>query len=172
VMPSAKDLGGQRFGRWFVLHQGKGRRNGAAWVCECDCGTMRTCQSQSLLRGASKSCGCLQRELLQHRYWINGGSGWAKTSKAGAQQKNDPKGADASANDTGRGLSDLRIGELADWYQERASRLYSPATTAAVVLDPQLRAILHREAPDRVGVEFARVMRIVSFVAIKKPTAS
>jgi hypothetical protein len=142
-MPSAKDLGGQHFGRWFVLHQGKGRRNGAAWVCECDCGTMRTCQSQSLLRGASKSCGCLQRELLQHRYWINGGSGWAKTSKAR------------------RGLSDRRIGELADWYQARASRLYSPATPAAVVLDPQLRAILHREAPDRVGVEFARVMRII-----------
>jgi hypothetical protein len=175
-MPSAKDLGGQRFGRWLVLHRGERRKAGPTWVCECDCGTARTLQGQSLVRGTSKSCGCLQRELLQHRYWINGGSGWAKTSwaktswaktsKAGAQQKNDPKGADApvmaSTNGAERSLSALRVQQHAKWYSDRAYRHYSPAALAAGALDAELREILRREVgPELVEVEFSRVIQMV-----------
>jgi hypothetical protein len=32
------------------------------WVCKCDCGTIKTINGYSLIRGATKSCGCLQRE--------------------------------------------------------------------------------------------------------------
>lgn len=65
-----------------------------------------------------------------------------------------------SATGSGQRLSDRRIAELADWYAGRARRLYSPATTVAVVLDPELRATLRREVgPERAEVEFARVLR-------------
>jgi hypothetical protein len=156
-MPSAKDLGGQRFGRWFVLHRGEKRRGpgfrGPAWVCECECGTMRTLQAQSLLRGASKSCGCLQKEILRHRNAqfpnMRFGRGW---------QTNGPRGADAPVagntndtgrglNDTGRGLSSHRIREHADWYVGAGLR----RSPAAGPLDAELREILRQGGRARVG---------------------
>jgi hypothetical protein len=32
------------------------------WKCECDCGNKTIVNSSSLRRGATKSCGCLQKE--------------------------------------------------------------------------------------------------------------
>jgi hypothetical protein len=70
-----------------------------------------------------------------------------------------PSPAAASATDLERGLSDLRIRQLADWYEDRGYRHYSPAALAAGALDAELRAILAREVdPERVEVEFARVV--------------
>ena len=51
------DLLGQRFGRWEVID--KSDRSGYC-KCKCDCGTIKDVNIQSLLRGKSKSCGCLQ----------------------------------------------------------------------------------------------------------------
>jgi hypothetical protein len=65
------------------------------------------------------------------------------------------------AGDDKQGLSDLRIRQLAEWYTDGGYWHYSPAGIAAGALDAELRAILHRELPDRVEVEFARVRRIV-----------
>ena len=53
-----KDLTGQRFGRWIVLEYDKNGR----WKCKCDCGTIRSVQKSSLIKGLSKSCGCYKRE--------------------------------------------------------------------------------------------------------------
>lgn len=47
------DLKGQRFGKWFVLEWGH-----REWVCECDCGTIRSVATNNLRSGHSKSCGC------------------------------------------------------------------------------------------------------------------
>jgi len=57
------DIAGQRFGRWVAIsysHEKPG--SGAMWNCVCDCGTVKLVKRSSILRGESKSCGCLQRE--------------------------------------------------------------------------------------------------------------
>lgn len=57
------DLTGRRFGRLVVLSPSKTRKyRQACWVCQCDCGTIKEFPTESLKKGASKSCGCLQKE--------------------------------------------------------------------------------------------------------------
>lgn len=60
-----RDLIGRRFGRLTVisLHGRDANRNNQ-WRCVCDCGKEVTVISNSLLRGATKSCGCLKREKV------------------------------------------------------------------------------------------------------------
>lgn len=61
-MPAVRNLIGQRFGRLLVKKRApidRARRNGAArWVCECDCGTIKTIARGELTRGTTVSCGC------------------------------------------------------------------------------------------------------------------
>lgn len=57
------DLRGKRFGRWTVLHDlGRNRDHHSKWLCRCDCGAERPVIGANLNRGASQSCGCVQRE--------------------------------------------------------------------------------------------------------------
>lgn len=55
----AKDLTGQRFGLWTVLERDKTQAY-VYWICHCDCGTVKSVRSMSLLNGGSQSCGCLR----------------------------------------------------------------------------------------------------------------
>lgn len=56
----------QRFGRLLVIKKSLLRSGGhVVWECLCDCGNITQVSSQSLLRGATKSCGCLHKEYLQ-----------------------------------------------------------------------------------------------------------
>lgn len=62
------DLTGLCFGRLKVLHLvSSGRNQPTMWACECVCGNRKTVWSYSLRNGDTKSCGCLQRELLAKR---------------------------------------------------------------------------------------------------------
>lgn len=71
------DLTGQRFGRLVVLSHSHAERfrtkSGNAstiqhWVCECDCGSIKTYRQSNLLhRHANPSCGCLKDELSRQR---------------------------------------------------------------------------------------------------------
>ena len=62
-----KDLKGQRFGRWTVLFRDETKNGGNAyWICECDCGIIKSVYSQNLLRGKSISCGCYRAENPSH----------------------------------------------------------------------------------------------------------
>lgn len=63
------DLVGKRFGRLLVLHlsAARSRRRDAIWVCQCDCGNIHKVTSRNLVVGATKSCGCLQKELVSAR---------------------------------------------------------------------------------------------------------
>lgn len=58
-----RDIEGQTFGRWKVLSFA-GSDNGAKWLCECQCGTVRIVAATNLFQG-SKSCGCLQKEAAK-----------------------------------------------------------------------------------------------------------
>lgn len=62
---------GTRFSRWTLLERVMiGQRT--HWVCRCDCGVQRTVAQGNLKSGASKSCGCLQRELNSTRSATHG----------------------------------------------------------------------------------------------------
>ena len=57
------DLTGQRFGKLLVLRDTGERRNyQIVWECQCDCGKKTSVVGYSLLRGATRSCGCIRRE--------------------------------------------------------------------------------------------------------------
>lgn len=58
------DLTGRRFGRLTALCPA-GKKGGAGklyWHCRCDCGNEVDVMAGSLLRGLTRSCGCLSRE--------------------------------------------------------------------------------------------------------------
>ena len=63
-MPPLIDLVGKRFGRLTVIRKSISRNNFLYWVALCDCGQTVEVLGQSLRRGETKSCGCLQREIF------------------------------------------------------------------------------------------------------------
>lgn len=56
-----KDLTGQRFGKLVVLSPTDKRMDSGSvvWRCQCDCGNMAEVSARRLMRGKSRSCGCL-----------------------------------------------------------------------------------------------------------------
>lgn len=58
------DLTGNKYGRLTVLHKDSNRKtnNGSYWICQCECGTIKSIKSSSLRRGEILSCGCLRNE--------------------------------------------------------------------------------------------------------------
>lgn len=62
-------LEGQRFTRWTVLKRSLDeKRKGKYWICQCDCGVIKILSTQVLIKGESKSCGCLAREKASNRF--------------------------------------------------------------------------------------------------------
>lgn len=62
----AENLIGQRFGRLTVIHRVESGTS-TKWHCKCDCGNECDVFANSLKRGSSKSCGCLNIELAKQR---------------------------------------------------------------------------------------------------------
>lgn len=60
------DLTGKRYGRLIVLKRAKDNdcHNKPRWLCKCDCGNVLEVSGASLKSGNTKSCGCLNRDLL------------------------------------------------------------------------------------------------------------
>lgn len=57
-----KDITGQRFGRLIaVKYFGKSK-----WRCKCDCGNIVNIDGRDLRCGSTKSCGCLQKEIVSN----------------------------------------------------------------------------------------------------------
>lgn len=61
-----KDLIGAKIGRLLVIEESKERTkcNKKRFLCRCDCGNLKTIQSNHLLVGATNSCGCLSKEAV------------------------------------------------------------------------------------------------------------
>lgn len=69
------DITGKRFGRWLVLGESLEPRKGQTrWHCRCDCGKEKLAvQYGGLVRGESKSCGCLRMEgLVKPTHQVHG----------------------------------------------------------------------------------------------------
>ncbi|MFA5434162.1 MAG: hypothetical protein WC319_15060 [Candidatus Paceibacterota bacterium] len=59
------DLSGQRFGRWYVITRLTSDENGDySWLCQCDCGKVRSVLALNLKSGHSNSCGCTTIESV------------------------------------------------------------------------------------------------------------
>ena len=60
-------LVGQKFNRWTVLARDLQKKEqgikAAYWICQCDCGTIRSVAGRSLKNHKSKSCGCYHSEI-------------------------------------------------------------------------------------------------------------
>jgi hypothetical protein len=84
-MSALKDLTGRVFGRLTVLRRRAEDLNGrVAWIVKCECGNEHVVNPDGLVRGATKSCGCLAREVAariktkhgmhgssEHQCWAN-----------------------------------------------------------------------------------------------------
>ena len=65
---SPADLTGQRFSRLTVINRAddkvdkKSGHRFSCWRCVCDCGNETIVRTQNLVKGVTKSCGCLRRK--------------------------------------------------------------------------------------------------------------
>lgn len=73
-----RDMRGQVFGRLTVI-EFAGRVKGpnakqavSSWRCLCECGSVSTVTGSNLIRGTSRSCGCLQKELASKQMLVHG----------------------------------------------------------------------------------------------------
>lgn len=77
MRPSRKlDLVGQRFDRLLVISfHGTSKHGFAEWVGRCDCGNEKIICAGSLRRRNTRSCGCLQKEIVSRNGTTHGESG-------------------------------------------------------------------------------------------------
>ena len=63
----AINLVGQKFDRLFVLERDNSRPTGsgkgAYWICQCDCGNIKSVRGDKLRNKEVHSCGCLSKEI-------------------------------------------------------------------------------------------------------------
>lgn len=63
------DITGQQFGRLLAIRKvSKTKQGGWMWLCLCNCGKEVIVASCNLKNGATKSCGCLNKERLPTYY--------------------------------------------------------------------------------------------------------
>lgn len=70
------DITGQKFGRLTALsvsHRNADHK--ICWNVVCDCGTRFTVNGKSMKNGNTKSCGCLQREIIGNNARTHGRTG-------------------------------------------------------------------------------------------------
>ena len=61
----AADLIGKRFGRLIVISRaGSNVHQKTMWLCKCDCGNEKILIGCHLTNSNSKSCGCIQKEVM------------------------------------------------------------------------------------------------------------
>lgn len=67
-MRQKSKLENKRFGRWLVIKNVESRKGRSCWLCFCNpefggCGNTKIVEGSVLVRGYSKSCGCLASEI-------------------------------------------------------------------------------------------------------------
>lgn len=67
-----RDLKNQKFGKLTVIEKcNKDKYHRNQWLCQCECGNKKIILEQSLLSGATKSCGCLQKNIVKNFAKLN-----------------------------------------------------------------------------------------------------
>ena len=63
-----RNLQGERFGKWVVINKSEQKLHGkTAWLCKCDCGTVRNVTQNNLVSKLSTNCGCVRKQILSER---------------------------------------------------------------------------------------------------------
>lgn len=60
------NLKNKKFGKLTVIKMHEDKSKGIKWVCKCDCGNETIVYSNFLKSGHTKSCGCLQKEVVSN----------------------------------------------------------------------------------------------------------
>lgn len=63
-MPKALNLENQRFGNLVAISKTSSRSGKTYWLCQCDCGNQKEIQTGHLTSGATKSCGCNSKSII------------------------------------------------------------------------------------------------------------
>lgn len=63
-MSKCIDLTGQKFGRLTVIKRAENKSGQTMWLCRCECGNERFVCGGNLKSGHTKSCGCLNNEMI------------------------------------------------------------------------------------------------------------
>lgn len=58
---------GEKFTRWIVVEDATPAGERKRFLCRCECGAEKVVDGPSLRIGATRSCGCLQSELVTER---------------------------------------------------------------------------------------------------------
>lgn len=58
------DETGKKYGLWTVIERDMAYPSTGRWVCQCECGTIKTLYGSELRRGRSISCGCHKKKDL------------------------------------------------------------------------------------------------------------
>jgi len=67
------DIINKTFGRLTVIKRNGSDKHGKSlWLCHCDCGNEVIIIGQNLKNGVTRSCGCLQKELLTKKNITHG----------------------------------------------------------------------------------------------------
>lgn len=67
------DLTGKQFDRLCVIKRVENNKYGnSVWLCQCDCGVQLRVRGDSLIKGNTKSCGCLRKEKVIERAKTHG----------------------------------------------------------------------------------------------------
>lgn len=72
-MAKIKDEIGKRYGRLTVEKFYGIDKQGAVWLCKCDCGQELAVYGRDLRRNNTRSCGCLRRMSFEERRQIGMG---------------------------------------------------------------------------------------------------
>lgn len=70
----ALELLGKQFGRLTVTSRSANLNNKSMWECRCICGIVKVFRCGDLVTGKTRSCGCLQSELVSKRMTKHGGA--------------------------------------------------------------------------------------------------
>lgn len=108
------DLTGQRFGKLIALKEAEPSRipSGAPvrqYLCQCDCGTVKTIRANDLRGGRSRSCGCLRVEAMKRVALNHNSSREQKSNMAGQRFSNLLVIAEAEPDLTEKGQRKRRV---------------------------------------------------------------
>lgn len=80
ISKRTKDLTGQKFGKLTVISFA-GYKNGANWLCKCDCGNYVTVIGKNMRYGKTTSCGCIRTEMLLKKFTKHGDGSLKNTTR-------------------------------------------------------------------------------------------
>lgn len=81
-MPKFINLAGKQFGKLNAIKPlGKNNNGKYLWLCKCNCGNEKTILGDNLIRGETKSCGCLRKEMAAQKNLKHGHSRRGKVSR-------------------------------------------------------------------------------------------